>query len=136
MKNRPFCSFTFAKLLILLGFVAFFFAVSAEDAASPTADISFVKSGKGVVYTIVFGKNTKFNDNPDAPYKFIFLDSGKKELGRIAREFFVKNREGKVEYTSVFNESSVKITLPACLYNPKTGEAEKCTLINKKLEIK
>ena len=112
------------------------FFLFGEESASPTVDVSFAKSEKGVVYTIVYGKNTKFNNNENAPYKFIFLDGEKKELGRIEKDFFVKNNEKKAVYTSNFGESSAKVTLAVCLYNEKTGLAEKCTVKNFKLEIK
>jgi len=115
-------------------FVPFF--LSGEESAHPTVDVTFKKSDKSVVYAITYGKNTKFNDNEAAPYKFLFLDPEKKELGKIDRSFFVKNKDGKAEYISNFGESSVKITLPVCLYNEKTGLAEKCTIKNLKLEIK
>ena len=111
-------------------------ALFAEEPSTPTVDVTFVKLKTGVEYTITYGKNTKFNDNEYAPYKFLFLDAEKKELGRIEKEFFVKNKEGKAKYTSKFGESSVKIVLPVCLYNEKTGLAEKCTVKNLKLEIK
>ena len=131
-------SVCFDKLLILLVFVtiAVQFSLFADEAANPTVDVTFKKSGKSVVYAITYGKNTKFNDNEAAPYKFLFLDSEKKELGKIERAFFAKNKEGKAEYTSNFGETSVKIVLPVCLYNEKTGLAEKCTVKNIKLEIK
>lgn len=126
------------KLLILLAFIVMMAPISlfADEGENPTVDVTFKKSGKSVVYTITYGKNTKFNDNEAAPYKFLFLDAEKKELGKIDRSFFAKNKEGKVEYTSNFGESSVKIVLPVCLYNEKTGLAEKCTVKNIKLEIK
>ena len=126
------------KLLILLVFIAVAAPLSlfAETQENPTVDVTFKKSGKSVVYTITYGKNTKFNDNEAAPYKFLFLDAQKNELGKIEREFFAKNKEGKAEYTSNFGETSVKIVLPVCLYNEKTGLAEKCTVKNIKLEIK
>lgn len=126
------------KLLILLAFIVMMAPISlfADEGENPTVDVTFKKSGKSVVYTITYGKNTKFNDNEAAPYKFLFLDAEKKELGKIDRSFFAKNKEGKVEYTSDFGESSVKIVLPVCLYNEKTGLAEKCTVKNIKLEIK
>lgn len=126
------------KLNLMMFFAAMLFcgALFADEAAVPTVDVTFVKSKAGVEYTITYGKNTKFNDNEYAPYKFLFLDSEKKELGRIEKDFFVKNREGKAKYTSKFGESSVKIVLPVCLYNPETGLAEKCTVKNLKLEIK
>lgn len=111
-------------------------AVFAEESASPEVDVTFKKSGKVVEYTISYGKNTKFNSNEYAPYKFLFLDAQKKELGKIEKDFFVKNNSGKAVYPSKFGESSAKITLPVCLYNEKTGEAEKCTVKNLKLEIK
>ena len=131
-------SVCFDKLLILLAFIAVMTPLSlfAEEAANPTVDVTFKKSGKSVVYTITYGKNTKFNDNENAPYKFLFLDAQKNELGKIERAFFAKNKEGKAEYTSNFGETSVKIVLPVCLYNEKTGLAEKCTIKNIKLEIK
>ena len=130
-------SFCFDKLLILLAFVAVVSPLSlfADTAANPTVDVTFKKSGQSVVYTITYGKNTKFNDNEAAPYKFLFLDAQKNELGKIEREFFAKNKEG-AEYTSNFGETSAKIVLPVCLYNEKTGLAEKCTVKNIKLEIK
>jgi len=126
------------KLLILLVFVVMMAPISlfSDEGENPTVDVTFKKSGKSVVYTITYGKNTKFNDNEAAPYKFLFLDPEKKELGKIDRSFFAKNKEGKAEYTSDFGESSVKIVLPVCLYNEKTGLAEKCTVKNIKLEIK
>lgn len=126
------------KLLILLAFIVMMAPISlfADEGENPTVDVTFKKSGKSVVYTITYGKNTKFNDNEAAPYKFLFLDPEKKELGKIDRSFFAKNKEGKAEYTSDFGESSVKIVLPVCLYNEKTGLAEKCTVKNIKLEIK
>ena len=126
------------KLLILLVFIAVAAPLSlfAETQENPTVDVTFKKSGKSVVYTITYGKNTKFNDNEAAPYKFLFLDAQKNELGKIEREFFAKNKEGKAEYTSNFGETSVKIVLPVCLYSEKTGLAEKCTVKNIKLEIK
>ena len=136
--KRFFKSVRFNKLLILLAFVSVvapFLLMSAEG-ENPTVEVTFKKSVKSVVYTITYGKNTKFNDNEAAPYKFLFLDPEKKELGKIEREFFAKNKEGKAEYTSNFGESSAKITLPVCLYNEKTGLAEKCTVKNIKLEIK
>ena len=111
-------------------------ALFADEAATPTVDVTFVKSKAGVEYTITYGKNTKFNDNEYAPYKFLFLDAEKKELGKIEKDFFVKNKEGKAKYTSKFGETSAKITLPVCLYNPETGLAEKCTIKNLKLEIR
>ena len=131
-------SVCFDKLLILLAFIAVAAPLSlfAEEAENPTVDVTFKKSGKSVVYTITYGKNTKFNDNEAAPYKFLFLDAQKNELGKIERAFFAKNKEGKAEYTSDFGESSVKIVLPVCLYSEKTGLAEKCTVKNIKLEIK
>jgi hypothetical protein len=131
-------SLCFDKLLILLAFITLLVQVSlfAAEGENPTVDVTFKKSGKSVVYTITYGKNTKFNDNEAAPYKFLFLDSGKKELGKIERSFFAKNKEGKAEYTSDFGESSVKIVLPVCIYNEKKGLAEKCTVKNLKLEIK
>ena len=131
-------SVCFNKLLILLVFVAITapFSLLAAEGENPTVDVTFKKSGKSVIYTITYGKNTKFNDNEAAPYKFLFLDPEKKELGKIERAFFAKNKEGKAEYTSNFAESSVKIVLPVCLYNEKTGLAEKCTIKNLKLEIK
>ena len=110
--------------------------VFAEESASPEVEVTFKKSGNVVEYTVTYGKNTKFNSSEYAPYKFLFLDAQKKELGKIEKEFFVKNHEGKAVYTSKFGESSVKITLPVCLYNEKTGQAEKCTVKNLKLEIK
>lgn len=122
--------------LIFFAGLLFFCTVFAEESASPTVDVTFVKSKTGVEYTITYGKNTKFNDNEYAPYKFLFLDAEKKELGRIEKEFFAKNKEGKAKYTSKFGESSAKIVLPVCLYNPETGLAEKCTVKNLKLEIK
>ena len=126
------------KLNLLAFFAVLFFtsAVFADEAATPTVDVTFVKSKAGVEYTITYGKNTKFNDNEYAPYKFLFLDAAKKELGRIEKDFFVKNKEGKAKYTSKFGETSAKIVLPVCLYNPETGLAEKCTIKNLKLEIK
>lgn len=126
------------KLLILLVLTALTatFSLFAAEGENPTVDVTFKKSGKSVVYTITYGKNTKFNDNEAAPYKFLFLDPEKKELGKIERAFFAKNKEGKAEYTSNFGESSAKIVLPVCLYNEKTGLAEKCTVKNIKLEIK
>ena len=126
------------KLNLLAFFAVLFFtsAVFADEAATPTVDVTFVKSKAGVEYTITYGKNTKFNDNEYAPYKFLFLDVAKKELGRIEKDFFVKNKEGKAKYTSKFGETSAKIVLPVCLYNPETGLAEKCTIKNLKLEIK
>ena len=126
------------KLNLLAFFTVLFFvsAVFADEAATPTVDVTFVKSKAGVEYTITYGKNTKFNDNEYAPYKFLFLDAAKKELGRIEKDFFVKNKEGKAKYTSKFGETSAKIVLPVCLYNPETGLAEKCTIKNLKLEIK
>ena len=126
------------KLNLLAFFAILFFtsAVFADEAATPTVDVTFVKSKAGVEYTITYGKNTKFNDNEYAPYKFLFLDVAKKELGRIEKDFFVKNKEGKAKYTSKFGETSAKIVLPVCLYNPETGLAEKCTIKNLKLEIK
>lgn len=126
------------KLLILLSFIAMMVPISlfSDEGENPTVDVTFKKSGKSVVYTITYGKNTKFNDNEAAPYKFLFLDPEKKELGKIDRSFFAKNKEGKAEYISDFGESSVKIVLPVCLYNEKTGLAEKCTVKNLKLEIK
>ena len=131
-------SFCLDKFLILLVFLAAAAPLSlfAAEGENPTVDVTFKKSGKSVVYTITYGKNTKFNDNEAAPYKFLFLDPEKKELGKIEREFFAKNKEGKAEYTSNFGESSAKITLPVCLYNEKTGLAETCTVKNIKLEIK
>ncbi|MBO4711703.1 hypothetical protein J5681_07305 [bacterium] len=131
-------SVCFSKLLILLAFVAVAapFSIFADNAANPTVDVTFKKSGKSVVYMITYGKNTKFNDNEAAPFKFLFLDAQKNELGKIERAFFAKNKEGKAEYTSDFGETSVKIVLPVCLYNEKTGLAEKCTVKNLKLEIK
>ena len=122
--------------LIFFAGLLFFCTVFAEESASPTVDVTFVKSKTGVEYTITYGKNTKFNDNEYAPYKFLFLDAAKKELGRIEKDFFVKNKEGKAKYTSKFGETSAKIVLPVCLYNPETGLAEKCTIKNLKLEIK
>ena len=131
-------SFCFDKLLILLVFIVAMAPLSLlfAEGENPTVDVTFKKSGKSVVYTITYGKNTKFNDNEAAPYKFLFLDPEKKELGKIERAFFAKNKEGKAEYTSNFGETSVKIVLPVCLYNEKTGLAEKCTVKNIKLEIK
>ena len=131
-------SVCFDKLLILLVFIAVVAPLSlfAAEGENPTVDVTFKKSGKSVVYTITYGKNTKFNDNEYAPYKFLFLDAEKKELGKIEKDFFVKNKEGKAEYTSNFGETSAKIVLPVCLYNEKTGLAEKCTVKNIKLEIK
>lgn len=131
-------SVCFDKLLILLILIAVTapFLLFAADVENPTVEVTFKKSAKSVVYTITYGKNTKFNDNEAAPYKFLFLDPEKKELGKIEREFFAKNKEGKAEYTSNFGESSAKIVLPVCLYNEKTGLAEKCTVKNIKLEIK
>ena len=131
-------SVCFDKLLILLAFIAVMTPLSlfAEETANPTVDVTFKKSGKSVVYTITYGKNTIFNDIENAPYKFLFLDAQKYELGKIERAFFAKNKEGKAEYTSNFGETSVKIVLPVCLYNEKTGLAEKCTVKNIKLEIK
>lgn len=130
--------FSFRNLLGLSLFFAVIlpFAAFAEESASPTVDVTFVKSKAGVEYTITYGKNTKFNDNEYAPYKFLFLDAEKKELGKIEKDFFVKNKEGKAKYTSKFGETSAKIVLPVCLYNPETGLAEKCTVKNLKLEIK
>ena len=80
------------KLNLLAFFTILFFtsAVFADEAATPTVDVTFVKSKAGVEYTITYGKNTKFNDNEYAPYKFLFLDAAKKELGRIEKAFFVK----------------------------------------------
>jgi len=126
------------KLNLLLFFTSLLFcgALFAEESSTPTVDVTFKKSGKSVIYTITYGKNTKFNDNEAAPYKFLFLDSEKKELGKIERAFFAKNKEGKAVYTSDFGEYSAKIVLPVCLYNEKTGLAEKCTIKNLKLEIK
>lgn len=126
------------KLLILLVFIAVMAPISlfCAEGENPAVDVTFKKSGKSVIYTITYGKNTKFNDNEAAPYKFLFLDLEKKELGKIERSFFAKNKEGKAEYTSNFGESSAKIVLPVCLYNEKTGLAEKCTVKNLKLEIK
>ena len=126
------------KLNLLAFFAVLFFtsAVFADEAATPTVDVTFVKSKAGVEYTITYGKNTKFNDNEAAPFKFLFLDAQKNELGKIERAFFVKNRDGKAKYTSKFGETSAKIVLPVCLYNPETGLAEKCTIKNLKLEIK
>ena len=112
------------------------FSLFGAEGENPTVEVTFKKSAKSVVYTITYGKNTKFNDNEAAPYKFLFLDQEKKELGKIERGFFAKNKEGKAEYTSNFGESSAKIVLPVCLYNEKTGLAEKCTVKNIKLEIK
>ena len=131
-------SFCFDKLLILLFFLVAMAPLSLlfAEGENPTVDVTFKKSGKSVVYTITYGKNTKFNDNEAAPYKFLFLDAQKNELGKIERDFFAKNKEGKAEYTSNFGESSAKIVLPVCLYNEKTGLAEKCTVKNIKLEIK
>jgi len=136
--KRFFKSVRFNKLLILLAFVSVVapFLLMGAEGENPTVEVTFKKSVKSVVYTITYGKNTKFNDNEAAPYKFLFLDSEKKELGKIEREFFAKNKEGKAEYTSNFGESSAKIVLPVCLYNEKTGLAEKCTVKNLKLEIK
>ena len=124
------------NLLVLLAVMLLCGALFAEEAATPTVDVTFVKSKAGVEYTITYGKNTKFNDNEAAPYKFLFLDAQKNELGKIERAFFAKNKEGKAEYTSNFGETSAKIVLPVCLYNPETGLAEKCTVKNIKLEIK
>ena len=124
------------NLLMFFAVLLFSGLVFAEESATPTVDVTFVKSKTGVEYTITYGKNTKFNSNEYAPYKFLFLDSEKKELGKIEKDFFVKNKEGKAKYTSKFGESFAKITLPVCLYNEKTGEAEKCTIKNLKLEIK
>lgn len=126
------------KLLSLFVFfvVLIPFFLFGEESASPTVDVTFKKSGRSVVYTITYGKNTKFNNSEYAPYKFLFLDSEKKELGKIEQDFFVKNNEKKAVYTSNFGETSAKITLAVCLYNEKTGEAEKCTVKNFKLDIK
>ena len=124
------------NLLVLFAILFFASAVFADEAATPTVDVTFVKSKAGVEYTITYGKNTKFNDNEAAPFKFLFLDAQKNELGKIERAFFVKNRDGKAKYTSKFGETSAKIVLPVCLYNPETGLAEKCTVKNIKLEIK
>ena len=128
----------FSKLLILMLFftVSLPFCILAEEQLNPTVDVTFAKSEKGVVYTVTYGKNTKFNNNENAPYKFVFLDAAKKELGNIDKSFFLKNKEGKAVYTSNFGESSAKIVLPVCLYNESTGIAEKCTVKNIKLEIK
>ncbi len=122
----------------LIFLVVFFFSciVLAAEGENPTVDVTFKKSKNNVVYTITYGKNTKFNDNEAAPYKFVFMDKEKKELGKIDKSFFVKNKEGKASYTSEFGESFTKITLPVCLYNEKTGLAEKCTVKNIKLDIK
>ena len=124
------------NLLVLSAAILLCGALFAEEAATPTVDVTFVKSKAGVEYTITYGKNTKFNDSEYAPYKFLFLDAEKKELGKIEKGFFVKNKEGKAQYTSKFGETSAKIVLPVCLYNPETGLAEKCTVKNIKLEIK
>lgn len=124
------------NLLVLSAAILLCGALFAEEAATPTVDVTFVKSKAGVEYTITYGKNTKFNDSEYAPYKFLFLDAEKKELGKIEKSFFVKNKEGKAQYTSKFGETSAKIVLPVCLYNPETGLAEKCTVKNIKLEIK
>ena len=126
------------KMLILLVFIVAIapISLSAGEGENPTVEVTFKKSAKSVIYTITYGKNTKFNDNEAAPYKFLFLDPEKKELGKIERTFFAKNKEGKAEYTSTFGESSAKIVLPVCLYNEKTGLAEKCTVKNIKLDIK
>ena len=131
-------SFCLGKILIFLVFIVLTaqFPLFAAEGENPTVDVTFKKSGKSVVYTITYGKNTKFNDNEAAPYKFLFLDAQKNELGKIERAFFAKNKEGKAEYTSDLGESSAKIVLPVCLYNEKTGLAEKCTVKNIKLEIK
>ena len=131
-------SIFYDKLLILFVFITIVapFSLFGAEGENPTVDVTFKKSAKSVVYTITYGKNTKFNDNEAAPYKFLFLDPEKKELGKIERSFFAKNKEGKAEYTSNFGESSAKITLPVCLYNEKTGLAETCTVKNLKLEIK
>ena len=137
--RSSFKSFFFCKSFVLLVFFAILFissSVFAEESASPEVDVTFKKSGKVVEYTITYGKNTKFNDNEAAPYKFVFLDSEKKELGRIEKDFFVKNKEGKANYTSKFGESTAKITLAVCLYSEKTGEATKCAVKNFKLDIK
>ncbi len=131
-------SFFYGNMLILLAFAALAAPIPlfAAEGENPTVEVTFKKSAKSVIYTITYGKNTKFNDNEAAPYKFLFLDPEKKELGKIERAFFAKNKEGKAEYTSNFGESSAKIVLPVCLYNEKTGLAEKCTVKNLKLEIK
>ena len=131
-------SLCFNKHLILFVFIvtAMPILLFAAEGENPTVEVTFKKSAKSVIYTITYGKNTKFNDNEAAPYKFLFLDPEKKELGKIERAFFAKNKEGKAEYTSDFGESSAKIVLPVCLYNEKTGLAEKCTVKNIKLEIK
>lgn len=129
--------FTSKLLNLFLFFIVLFpFFLFGEESLSPTVDVTFKKSDKSVVYTITYGKNTKFNDNEAAPYKFLFLDAEKKELGRIEKDFFVKNKEKKAVYTSNFGETSAKITLAVCLYNEKTGLAEKCTVKNFKLDIK
>ncbi len=135
--NGFFKRFLFSKFPVLLMFFAVLvpFGVSADESNSPVVDVVFAKSGKNVVYTITYGKNTKFNTNEDAPYKFVFSDKAKNELGRIERDFFIKNKEGKAVYTSGFGESFTKITLPVCYYNEKTGLAEKCAMKNFKFEI-
>ena len=126
------------KLLKLVVFSVFLipFFLFGEESASPNVEVTFKKSGKSVVYTITYGKNSKFNNNEYAPYKFLFLDKEQKELGRIEKDFFVKNNEKKAVYTSNFGETSAKITLAVCLYNEKTGEADKCAVKNFKLDIK
>ena len=138
MKSS-FKSFVFCKSFVLLTFFLVLFAASdvfAGESAGPEVNVTFKKSGKVVEYTITYGKNTKFNDNEAAPYKFVFLDSQKKELGSIDKSFFMKNKEGKANYKSKLGESAAKITLSVCLYNEKTGEAEKCAVKNFKLDIK
>lgn len=122
--------------LISMALLFVSFTLAAEDPMTPTVEVSFSKAADGVLYTFVFGERSKFNNNEDAPYKFLFLDEAGGKLGSIPRDFFLKQRNGTLKYTSKFNESSVKYTLPVCSYNEKTGEAERCRMINKTLKIK
>lgn len=122
--------------LISMALIFVSFTLAAEDPMMPTVEVSFSKAADGVIYTIVFGEKSKFNNNADAPYKFLFLDEAGGKLGEIPRDFFLKQRNGTLKYTSKYNESSVKYTLPVCSYNEKTGEAERCRMINKTLKIK
>lgn len=120
-------------------FFTFFLPLSslfAEEELSPTVEVSFEKQPGGNVYTIIFGKRTKFNDHENAPYKFLFLDETKGEISNIPKDFFKKNREGTVKYNSDGKESFVKFTIPVCLYDKNSGKAQKCTVVGKTLTVK
>lgn len=141
-----------SKAAIFLLFFFFFFSLSAEESKPlpassfasnsseeelvPTVAVSFKKQSEKTLYTIAFGKRTKFNVNENAPYKFLFLDETKREIGAIPKDFFKKNREGSVKYASNGKESFVQFMIPICLYDKSNTKAQKCTVVTKTLTVK